>query len=185
MVIVGVAVRIANGNVPEELKAAHLYKLNLTTLFKDSKTAAELNNTLSTILADVTIPDSKSILIIDPIQSLIGPSGAFDGAASALLRDALQNDQVQCFGASSQAAFDQNVANQESLAAYFATVQADESTGASEQSKDKENLNREEFVGDNISSDLRALMSDGNAPKRVKAILQVDDVNSGAVREQL
>src|SRR5262249_3776592 len=86
MVIIGVAVRIANGNVPNELKAARLYKLNLNTLFKDSKTAEELNNTLSTILADTTNADSKSILIVDPIQSLMGPSGAFDGAASALLR---------------------------------------------------------------------------------------------------
>ncbi|HEX3143475.1 MAG TPA: S8 family serine peptidase, partial [Pyrinomonadaceae bacterium] len=185
MVIIGVAVRIANGNVPDELKAAHLYKLNLNSLFKDSKTADELNNTLSAILTDVTNADSKSILIVDPIQSLIGPAGAFDGAASAVLREALRNDQVRCFGASSQAAFDQNVGNQESLAAYFATVAADESTAASEATKDKENLNREDFVGDNISPDLRALMNHGNAPSRVKAILQVDDVNNSALRAQL
>src|SRR5437870_4723593 len=46
MVIIGVAVRIANGNVPDQLKAGRLYKLNLTALFKDSKTADELSSNL-------------------------------------------------------------------------------------------------------------------------------------------
>ena len=184
MVIVGVAVRITSGNVPDGLKAAHLYKLNLNTLFKDARTGEELNSRISSILSDLSNTDGKAILIIDPIQSLIGPAGAFDGAASALLRDALQNEQVQCFGASGKAAFEQNVASQQSLASFFATVQADESTAASEQGNE-ENINREEFVGDNISPDLRALVNDGNAPERVKAILQVDDVNNATLREQL
>src|ERR1041384_6400660 len=163
MVIIGVAVRIASGNVPDELKGAHLYKLNLNALFRDAKTGEELSGKVSAILSDLANSESKSILIIDPIQSLVGPAGAFDGAASALLREALHNEQVQCFGASSQAAFDQNVASQESFAAYFAPVQADEATAAaSEQGNDKAKINREEFVGDNISPDLRALAKNSN-----------------------
>src|ERR1044072_9141651 len=186
MVIIGVAVRLATGNVPEELKAAHLYKLNLNGLFKESRNAEELNNKLAEILTELSTVDAKSILIIDPIQSLVGPSGAFNGTAPAVLPGALHDERVHCFGASSQAAFDQNVANQESLASYFATVQADEATtAANEESNEKENKNGKEFVGENVPPDLRELVSSAPATTRVKAILQVDDTNSSKLRQQL
>src|ERR1051325_11198021 len=74
MVIVGVAVRIARGDVPEELKSTRLYKLNLTALFNDSKNADDLVSRISAILSDLSNHDARAILIIDPIQSLIGPS---------------------------------------------------------------------------------------------------------------
>src|SRR5207248_10965571 len=53
-VVIGVAVRIAHGDVPEELKATRLYKLNLEALFRDAKTAEDLTTRVSTILAGVT-----------------------------------------------------------------------------------------------------------------------------------
>src|SRR5207237_4980633 len=43
----------------------------------------------------------------------------------------------------------------------------------------------EPFVGDNISPDMRELISSSNAPARVKAILQVNNANSETVRESL
>src|SRR5438874_5597729 len=54
MVVIGVAVRIAHGNVPEELMGTRLYKLNLDALFHDAKTADDLTNRVSAILAGVT-----------------------------------------------------------------------------------------------------------------------------------
>ena len=43
----------------------------------------------------------------------------------------------------------------------------------------------EEFVGDKVSADLRELLANGNAPTRVKAILQVNDTNSQVLKTEL
>ena len=125
MVMIGVATRIATANVPEELKNSRLYKLKLDAIFHDARTPSELLSTISAVLGELEHTDSKSILIVDPLQSLIGPASAFDGAASSLLRDALQNSRVQCFGASTEAAFDQNVARNVDLASLFERAEHD------------------------------------------------------------
>src|SRR5712664_991183 len=189
LVAIGVARRIAQGDVPETLAGKRLFKLNLDTLFHDSKNAPQLLANLSAILSDVAQSDARIILLIDPIQSLLGPAGAFDGAASSLLRDAIKAGDVQCFGASTDVAFQQNVASQEALAPLFATVEMAEASSSTDQTDEtansKQPANTEDFVGDNVSPDLRELIDSPNAPARVNAILQVNDANSSALRETL
>src|SRR6266478_2117431 len=188
MVVIGVAVRIAHGNVPEELIGTRLYKLNLDALFRDAKTADDLTNRVSAILTGVTETDAKAILIIDPIQSLVGRTSAFDGAASNQLRDAIQNNQVRCFGASTQVAFEQKVASDESLAPLFSTVDTQEISSRDQNNDDaaaRRTVSREEFAGDNVSPDLREKLASGNAPARVKAILQINDPNNATLRRKL
>src|SRR5215510_4589287 len=130
VVIVGVARRLATGDVPDQLAGKRLFKLNLNLLFHDASNGKELTDLLSSVLSDVANSDSKTILIIDPIQSLLGSAAAYNGAASSLLRDAISNKQIQCFGASTEAAFRQNVASQQSLDKLFATVEVEEVTSA-------------------------------------------------------
>ena len=86
LVAAGVARKIAQGDVPEELLKKRVFKLDLESLFRDSKTAEDLKNSVAAILSDIAKSDSKIILLIDPIQSLMGASSAFDSAASALPR---------------------------------------------------------------------------------------------------
>jgi serine protease AprX len=189
LVASGVARRIVTGDVPEAMYGKRLLKLNLDALFHDSKTADDLINNISAILSEVAQSDAKIILLVDPIQSLMGQSSAFDGAASAMLRDALTNGGVQFFGASTEVTFKENVANDESLAALFTGVEMQEVADATQQTNPQANepakTNQEEFVGDNVSADLRALIDGRNAPARVKAILQVNDTNSQALQAQL
>ncbi|HYW70597.1 MAG TPA: hypothetical protein VE961_06170, partial [Pyrinomonadaceae bacterium] len=184
-VIIGVALRIAHNDVPEELLGTHLYKINLPALFHDTKTAEELTSTLSTILSEVSSTDARGILIIDPLQSLMGPSSAFDGAVSALLRDALKNSQVHCFGASTEVAFQQNVAKDESLAALFSPVETEAASQKTDESvtSDQAAIN-EPFVGDKVSPELRELLANASVPARVHAVLQVKDANSESLRRE-
>src|SRR6185369_13312429 len=168
-VMIGVARRLVHGDVPEELAGKRLLKLNLELLFHDSSNAQELLAHLSAILSDVTTSDSKVILIIDSIQSLMGPGAAFDGAASSLLRNAMSSGQIQCFGASTDIAFRQDVASQESLAPLFTAFQSDEASASSaeqseEAAKSKDASNDEQFAGDNVSPDLRELIDGRNSP---------------------
>ena len=192
LVAARVAQRIATGDVPEALQGKRLLKLNLDLLFKDSKDGAELVNKLSAILSDAAQSEARIILLIDPIQSLVGSNAAFDGAASALLRDAIKNGDLQCLGASTDIKFQQNVASDETLAPLFAAVEMQEVADAnteqndeSAKSEDSARTNKEEFVGEKISEDLRGLIDSGNAPARVKAILQVNNTNNQELRAQL
>ncbi|HEU5236402.1 MAG TPA: hypothetical protein VFU37_04625, partial [Pyrinomonadaceae bacterium] len=190
VVIVSVARRFATGNVPNELAGTRLFKLNLDSLFHDASNGKELTDLLSSVLSDIANSDSRIILVIDPIQSLIGAAAAFDGAASALLRDAISSGQIQCFGTATEVTFQQNVAREQSLAKLFAAVKAEETSSAdSQQSEDadstKESTGGEEFVGDNVSPELRELINGRNAPSHVKALLQVNDANSATLRQQL
>src|SRR5882757_4697139 len=123
LVASGVARRLAKADVPETLYGNRLFKLNLDALFHDSKTAGDLLNNISAILSDVSQFQSKIILVVDPIQSLMGPSSAFDGSASAMLRDAIKNGQIQFIGASTDIAFNENVVIDHSLASLFAAVE--------------------------------------------------------------
>ena len=186
----GVARRIATGDVPEALQGKRLLKLNLELLFHDSKTSAELVSTLNEILSDVAQSESKIIFLVDPVQSLVGNTAAFDGAASALLRDAIKNGDVQCLGASTDIIFQEHFASDETLAPLFARIEMQEVAETQLQSGNDEpvraaNSSAEDFVGDKVSDDLRELIESRNAPTHVKAILQVNDANSSALRAQL
>src|SRR5216683_1032159 len=175
LVTSSVARRIATGDVPEALYGKRLLKLNLDLLFHDSANAAELIKTLSAILSEASQSDSKTILLIDPIQALVGSSAAF-----ALLREAIIKGDVQCLGASTEIIFQENLASDQSLAALFTGIEMQDAANAgSDDTKagDSVKTSGEEFVGDKVSSDLRELIDSRNAPSRVKAILQVDDTN--------
>src|ERR1700738_1925723 len=192
LVASGVARRMAKGDVPETLYGKRLLKVNLEALFHDSKSARELMSNVAAILSEVAQSDSKIILLVDPIQSLMGPSAAFDGAVSSMLRDAIKNGDIQCFGASTDISFQESVASQESLAPLFASVEMQEVADAQAQQRDADakadhnaNKSSQEFVGEKVSSDLRDYLESGKAPARVKVILQVDDANSQTLQSQL
>src|ERR1041384_5244758 len=187
LVVIGVAQRMVAGDLPETLAGKRLFKLNLEKLFHDSSNAAELKTNLSAILSDVAKSEAKVILIIDPVQSLIGSAGAFDGTASELLLDAIKKGDVQCFGATTDVAYQQDVAQEQSLASLFTAIDTQEATKADDQADENSSApsTLEPFVGDNISPDMRELASSSNAPARVKAILQVNNTNSEKVRESL
>src|SRR3954470_17297373 len=151
---VSVAQRIAEGNVPAALADRHVFKLNVEALFQDSKNAQQLINNLNDIIADLSQPDKKAILLIDPVQTLLGPSSAFDGAASRVLRDAIKSGSVQCFGGSTETAFQNNVAREESLEPLFAPLRVDsvaDATNEQESVDSNESTSKEEFVGEKIA----------------------------------
>src|SRR5437762_4104086 len=190
LVAAGIANRIANGDVPEALVGKRVLKLDLNTLFHEATNKFALVDKLKQIIAEINQADFKAIVIIDPVQSLIGQSAAFDGAVSGLLHDSIKNGEIQCVGASSEIAFQQSIGSDEKLASLFFSLEMKEVAEARNESTETppdENARKssEEFAGENVSPDLRELMQGGKAPSRVKAILQVDDTNSSMLREKL
>src|SRR5262249_38281325 len=121
VIVAGIAARIAAGKTPPALQGKRLFELNLPALFHDSKDGAALIDQLSGVLDEVSRAPFKVILLIDPLPALIGPFAAFDGASSALLRDALRKRTLQLIGASTDIAYQQGISGDETLAPLYTT----------------------------------------------------------------
>jgi ATP-dependent Clp protease ATP-binding subunit ClpB len=96
----GLALRIANGDVPDSLKHRRLMALDMGSLIAGAKYRGEFEERLKAVLDEVKGAEGEIILFIDEMHTLIG-AGKTDGAmdASNLLKPALARGELHCIGA--------------------------------------------------------------------------------------
>ncbi len=96
----GLALRIANGDVPDNLKDKRLMALDMGSLIAGAKYRGEFEERLKGVLDEVKAGEGDIILFIDEMHTLVG-AGKTDGAmdASNLLKPALARGELHCIGA--------------------------------------------------------------------------------------
>jgi ATP-dependent Clp protease ATP-binding subunit ClpB len=96
----GLALRIANGDVPESLRDRRLMALDMGSLIAGAKYRGEFEERLKGVLDEVKGAEGEIILFIDEMHTLIG-AGKSEGAmdASNLLKPALARGELHCIGA--------------------------------------------------------------------------------------
>ena len=96
----GLARRIVEEDVPEILKGAHVYSLDMGSLLAGTKYRGDFEQRLKAVLKELS-EAPNAILFIDEIHTLIGAGAASGGTmdASNLLKPALANGQLKCIGA--------------------------------------------------------------------------------------
>jgi ATP-dependent Clp protease ATP-binding subunit ClpB len=96
----GLALRIANGDVPDGLKGRKLMALDMGSLIAGAKYRGEFEERLKGVLDEVKAGEGDIILFIDEMHTLVG-AGKTDGAmdASNLLKPALARGELHCIGA--------------------------------------------------------------------------------------
>jgi ATP-dependent Clp protease ATP-binding subunit ClpB len=96
----GLALRIANGDVPDGIKGRDLMALDMGSLIAGAKYRGEFEERLKGVLDEVRAAEGQIILFIDEMHTLIG-AGKTDGAmdASNLLKPALARGELHCIGA--------------------------------------------------------------------------------------
>jgi ATP-dependent Clp protease ATP-binding subunit ClpA len=96
----GLARRIIENDVPEILKNAHVYSLDMGALLAGTKYRGDFEQRLKAVLKELS-DAPNAILFIDEIHTLIGAGAASGGTmdASNLLKPALSNGQLKCIGA--------------------------------------------------------------------------------------
>jgi ATP-dependent Clp protease ATP-binding subunit ClpB len=96
----GLALRIANGDVPDTLKDRTLMALDMGSLIAGAKYRGEFEERLKGVLDEVKAGEGQIILFVDEMHTLIG-AGKSEGAmdASNLLKPALARGELHCIGA--------------------------------------------------------------------------------------
>ncbi|MDZ7370668.1 MAG: AAA family ATPase, partial [candidate division KSB1 bacterium] len=96
----GLAFRIIQGDVPENLKSKRIMALDMGALIAGAKFRGEFEERLKAVLREIAESDGQIILFIDEIHTLVG-AGAAEGAidASNMLKPALARGELRCIGA--------------------------------------------------------------------------------------
>jgi len=99
-IVEGIALRIAQGDVPESLRDKQLCALDLGALVAGAKYRGEFEDRLKAVLKEIEAADGRIILFIDELHTLVG-AGAAEGAMDAanLLKPMLARGQLRCIGA--------------------------------------------------------------------------------------
>ncbi len=96
----GLAMRIVNGDVPENLKNKLIYALDMGQLIAGAKYKGEFEERLKGVVKEVSTSEGEIILFIDEIHTLVGAGGG-DGAMDAanILKPALARGELRAIGA--------------------------------------------------------------------------------------
>ncbi|MDB5232080.1 MAG: clpB [Chitinophagaceae bacterium] len=96
----GLAMRIVNGDVPENLKSKIIFGLDLGQLIAGAKYKGEFEERLKAVINEVAKSDGEIILFIDEIHTLVGAGGG-EGAMDAanILKPALARGELRAIGA--------------------------------------------------------------------------------------
>ncbi|MBO6504058.1 MAG: ATP-dependent chaperone ClpB [Kordiimonadaceae bacterium] len=125
----GLALRIANGDVPDSLKHKRIMSLDMGALVAGAKYRGEFEERLKGVLQEVAHGEGDVILFIDEMHTLVG-AGKTEGAmdASNLLKPALARGELHCIGATTLNEYRKHVEKDAALERRFQPVMVLEPT---------------------------------------------------------
>lgn len=123
----GLAMRILNGDVPENLKSKLIYALDMGLLIAGAKYKGEFEERLKGVVKEVAGSDGEIILFIDEIHTLIGAGGG-EGAMDAanILKPALARGELRAIGATTLSEYQKYFEKDKALERRFQKVMIDE-----------------------------------------------------------
>jgi len=128
-IVEGLALRIVNRDVPENLLNKRLMSLDLGALVAGAKFRGEFEERLKAVLAEVQSAAGEVVLFIDELHTLVG-AGAAEGSmdASNLLKPALSRGELHCVGATTLDEYRKHIEKDAALARRFQPVVVAEPT---------------------------------------------------------
>ena len=123
----GLAHRIVNGDVPENLKDKTIYSLDMGALIAGAKYKGEFEERLKSVVKEVTSSDGTIILFIDEIHTLVGAGGG-EGAMDAanILKPALARGELRAIGATTLDEYQKYFEKDKALERRFQKVMVEE-----------------------------------------------------------
>ncbi len=131
-IVEGLAQRIVNRDVPENLKSKTVFSLDMGALLAGAKYKGEFEERLKNVVKEVVDSDGEVILFIDEIHTLVGAGGG-EGAMDAanILKPALSRGELRAIGATTLKEYQQYFEKDKALERRFQKVLVDEPDEAS------------------------------------------------------
>lgn len=123
----GLAHRIINGDVPENLKSKVIYSLDMGSLIAGAKYKGEFEERLKSVVKEVISAEGDIVLFIDEIHTLVGAGGG-DGAMDAanILKPALARGELRAIGATTLNEYQKYIEKDKALERRFQKVMVEE-----------------------------------------------------------
>ena len=123
----GIAHRIVNGDVPENLKSKQLFSLDMGALIAGAKYKGEFEERLKSVIKEVVASGGEVVLFIDEIHTLVG-AGKGEGAMDAanILKPALARGELRAIGATTFNEYQKYFEKDKALERRFQSVLVDE-----------------------------------------------------------
>jgi ATP-dependent Clp protease ATP-binding subunit ClpA len=123
----GLALKIANGEVPEPFRDTQVFRLDLGALIAGTRYRGDFENRLKAVLAALAEKENP-VLFIDEIHTIVGAGSAGRGTmdASNLLKPALQDGILRCIGATTWEEYRQTFQSDAALSRRFQKVEINE-----------------------------------------------------------
>jgi ATP-dependent Clp protease ATP-binding subunit ClpB len=127
-IVEGMAQRIVDGDVPENLRQKVLMSLDMGLLVAGAKYKGEFEERLKAVIKEVTDSNGQIILFIDEIHTLIGAGGGGEGAMDAanLLKPALARGELHAIGATTLKEYQKYIEKDKALERRFQSVMVNE-----------------------------------------------------------
>ncbi|WP_250630299.1 ATP-dependent chaperone ClpB [Rhodoflexus caldus] len=127
-IVEGLAQRIVNGDVPENLKSVTIASLDMGLLVAGAKYKGEFEERLKSVIKEVIDSEGSIILFIDEIHTLVGAGGGGEGAMDAanLLKPALARGELHAIGATTLKEYQKYIEKDKALERRFQAVMVDE-----------------------------------------------------------
>ena len=128
-IVEGLAQRIINGDVPENLKDKRVVGLDIGALIAGAKYRGEFEERLKAVLKEVIDAEGEIILFIDEIHTVVG-AGAAEGSvdASNMLKPALARGELRCVGATTLNEYRKYIEKDSALERRFQPIMVKEPT---------------------------------------------------------
>lgn len=126
----GIAFRIVNGDVPDDLLKKIIFSLDMGALIAGAKYKGEFEERLKSVVKEVVNSEGKIILFIDEIHTLVGAGGGGEGAMDAanILKPALSRGELRAIGATTLNEYQKYFEKDKALERRFQKVFIDEPT---------------------------------------------------------
>jgi len=126
-IVEGLARRIIDGDVPENLKSKQIYSLDMGALIAGAKFKGEFEERLKSVVKEVVSAEGEIVLFIDEIHTLVG-AGASEGAMDAanILKPALSRGELRAIGATTLKEYQKYFEKDKALERRFQPVMVNE-----------------------------------------------------------
>jgi ATP-dependent Clp protease ATP-binding subunit ClpB len=126
-IVEGLAIRMAQGDVPESLKDKELVSLDLGSLVAGTKYRGEFEERLKNIIKEIEKSEGRIVLFIDEIHTIVG-AGSAEGSldASNMLKPALARGELRAIGATTLREYQKHIEKDPALTRRFQPVYVNE-----------------------------------------------------------